>query len=71
MEEGSKALKQGKEQFYNNLATVLQYIDLMRREEIGRKSKALKQWKEQCYNNLATVLQEIDLMLRETNGRKK
>ena len=71
MEERSTALKQGKEQFYYNLATVLQYIDLMRREEIGRKSKALKQWKEQCYNNLATVLQEIDLMLRETNGRKK
>ena len=71
MEERIKALKQGKEQFYYNLATVLQYIDLMRREEIGRKSKALKQWKEQCYNNLATVLQEIDLMIRETNGRKK
>ena len=58
MEERIKALKQGKEQFYFNLATVLQYIHLMRREEIGRKSKALKQWKEQCYNNLATVLQE-------------
>ena len=71
MEERIKAFKQGKEQFYYNLATVLQYIDLLRREEIGRKSKALKQWKEQCYNNLATVLQEIDLMLRETNGRKK
>ena len=56
LEEKCKALKQGKEQFYYNLATVLQYIDLMRREEIGRKSKALKQWKEQCYNNLATVL---------------
>ena len=73
MEERIKALKQGKEQFYFNLATVLQYIDLMRREEIGRKSKALKQRKEQCYNNLTnltTVLQEIDLMRRETNGRK-
>ena len=32
MEEGSKALKQGKEQFYNNLATVLQEKHLMRRE---------------------------------------
>ena len=70
MEERREALKQGKEQFYYNLATVLQYIDLMRREEIGRKSKALKQRKEQCYNNLTTVLQEIDLMRRETNGRK-
>ena len=70
MEERIKALKQEKEQFYYNLATVLQYIDLMRREEIGRKSKALKQRKEQCYNNLTTVLQEIDLMRRETNGRK-
>ena len=48
LEEKCKALKQGKEQFYYNLATVLQYIDLMRREE-------LKQWKEQCYNNLADV----------------
>ena len=32
MEERSKALKQGKEQFYNNIATVLQEKDLMRRE---------------------------------------
>ena len=32
-----KALKQGKEQFYNNLATVLQEIDLIRRETNGRK----------------------------------
>ena len=37
MEEGSKALKFGREQFYNNLATVLQEIDLMRRETSGRK----------------------------------
>ena len=33
----SKALKQGKEQFYNNLATVLQEKHLMRRETNGRK----------------------------------
>ena len=32
MEERSKALKQGKEQFYDNLATVLQEKHLMRRE---------------------------------------
>ena len=32
MEERSKALKQGKEQFYNNLATVLVEKHLMRRE---------------------------------------
>ena len=32
MEEKSKALKQGKEQFYNHLATVLQEKDLMRLE---------------------------------------
>ena len=37
MEERSKALKQGKEQFYNNIATVLQEIDLMTRETNGRK----------------------------------
>ena len=37
MEEISKALKQGKEQFYNNLATVLQEKDLMRRKTNGRK----------------------------------
>ena len=29
MEERSKALKKGKEQFYKNIATVLQEIDLM------------------------------------------
>ena len=37
MEERSKALKQGKEQFYNIIATVLQEIDLMRPETNGRK----------------------------------
>ena len=37
MEERSKALMQGKEQFYNNLATVLQDKDLMRRKTIVRK----------------------------------
>ena len=37
MEERSKALKQGKEQFYNNIATVLQKKTLMRRETNGRK----------------------------------
>ena len=37
MEERSKALNQGKEQFYNNLATVLQEKDLMRSETNGRK----------------------------------
>ena len=37
MEEGSKAPKLGREQFYNNLPTVLQEIDLMTRETNGRK----------------------------------
>ena len=37
MEKRSKALKQGKEQFYNNLATVLQEKHLMRRETNGKK----------------------------------
>ena len=37
MEEGSKALKHGKELFYNNLATVQQEIDLMKRETNGRR----------------------------------
>ena len=36
-EERSKALKQGKEQFYNNILTVLQEKDLMRTETNGRK----------------------------------
>ena len=42
MEERSKALKQGKEQFNNNLATVLQEKDLMRRKQMEERSKALK-----------------------------
>ena len=37
MEERSKALKQWKEQFYNNIATVLQEIDLMRPETKVRR----------------------------------
>ena len=37
MEERTKALNQRKEQLYNNLATVLQEIDLMKRETNGRK----------------------------------
>ena len=37
MEERNKALKQGKEQFYDNSATVLLEIDLKRRETNGRK----------------------------------
>ena len=37
MEERSKALNQGKEEFYNIIATVLQEIDLMRRETNGRR----------------------------------
>ena len=37
MEERSKALKQGKEHLYNNLATVLQEKDLMRPVINGRK----------------------------------
>ena len=41
MEERSKALKR-KEQFYNNFATVLQEIDLMRRELNGRKKYSFK-----------------------------
>ena len=47
MEERSKALNQRKEQFYNNLATVLQKIDLMRRVTNGRKKKA-----KQFYNKV-------------------
>ena len=42
MEERSKALNQRKEQLYNNLATVLQKIDLMRRETNGRKKERFK-----------------------------
>ena len=37
MELRSKALKWKKEQFYNNLATVLQEIEIIRRETNGRK----------------------------------
>ena len=37
MEEGSKALKLGREQLYNNLATVLQEKDLIGPETNGRK----------------------------------
>ena len=37
MEEGSKALKLGREQLYNNLATVLQEKDLIGSETNGRK----------------------------------
>ena len=37
MEERSKALKLGKQQLYNNLATVLQEKDIMRPETNGRK----------------------------------
>ena len=37
MEERSKALKQGKEQLYIFLATVLQQKNLVRRETNGRK----------------------------------
>ena len=36
MEERSKALKQRIQPLYNNLATVQQEIDLMRRETNGR-----------------------------------
>ena len=42
MEERSKDLKQRKEQFYYNLATVLQEKRLMRRETIGSKKKRFK-----------------------------
>ena len=36
-DERRKALKQGKEQFYNSLATVLQEKHLMRRETNGSR----------------------------------
>ena len=42
MEERSKALKLVREQFYNNLATVLKEKHLMRRETNGKISKAFK-----------------------------
>ena len=44
MEERSKALKQGKEQCYNNIATVPQEINLMRRETKGRWKSSSKAW---------------------------
>ena len=71
MEERSKALKLRKEQFYNNLVTVLQGIDVLRRETNGRRSKALKLGREQFYNDLVTVEQGKDRRRRETNGTKK
>ena len=71
MEERSKALKLRKEQFYNNLLTVLQGIDVLRRETNGRRSKALKLGREQFYNDLVTVEQGKDRRRRETNGTKK
>ena len=37
MEERSKALKLGREQLYNNSATVQQKKELIRRETNGRK----------------------------------
>ena len=71
MEERSKALKLRKEQFYNNLVTVLQGIDVLRRETNGRRSKALKLGREQFYNDLVTVEQGKDRRRRETNGTTK
>ena len=45
MEERSKALKEGKEQLYNNnIATVPQEIDLMRRETKGIRKSSSKGW---------------------------
>ena len=41
MEERSISLQQAERQFYNNLATVLQEIDLMRRETNGSKEVTL------------------------------
>ena len=71
MEERSIALKHRKEQLNNNLVTILQGIDLLRRETNGRRSKALKLGREQFYNDLVTVEQGKDRRRRETNGRKK
>ena len=42
MEERSKASKQRKEQFYNNIVTVQQEIHLLRRESDGTKKKSFK-----------------------------
>ena len=41
MEERSISLQQGERQFYNNLATVLQEIDLMKRQTNGSKEVKL------------------------------
>ena len=71
MEERSIALKHRKEQLNNNLVTVLQGIDLLRRETNGRRSKALKLGREQFYNDLVTVEQGKDRRRRETNGTRK
>ena len=71
MEERSIALKHRKEQLNNNLVTVLQGIDLLRRETNGRRSKALKLGREQFYNDLVTVEQGKDRRRRETNGTTK
>ena len=43
MEERSKALNQSKEQFYNNLATVLQEIDFIDVKQMEERSKALNE----------------------------
>ena len=39
MEERIISLQQGERQFYNNLATVLQEIYLMKRQTNGKRSK--------------------------------
>ena len=45
MKERSKALKQGKEQSYNNLATVLQKKKKLDVKQMEERSKALEQGK--------------------------
>ena len=70
MEERSIALKHRKEQVNNNLVTVLQGIDHLRRETNGRRSKALKLGREQFYNDLVIDEQGKDRRRRETNGTK-
>ena len=70
MEERSITLKHRKEQVNNNLVTVLQGIDLLRRETNGRRSKALKLGREQFYNDLVIDEQGKDRRRRETNGTK-
>ena len=42
MEERSISLQHGERQFYNNLATVLQEIDLMKRQTNGSKEVNLQ-----------------------------